>query len=139
MPDTAEDADHFGCDAEIDRLVAENVQLRADLDGAKRLNTDLLATLPVEDTSKPVPTTGPKRSFLGYAARTPAPDLRAVLQDTANGMHNFARTASVPDHDAPGWRDCNAAPCARARAALGSATPGYHCASCDMHACKETP
>ena len=57
----------------VPRLLATLDAARSDLDGAKRLNTDLLATLPIEDTSKPVPTTGPKRSFIGYAQPAAVP------------------------------------------------------------------
>jgi hypothetical protein len=53
----------------MSRVLATLDQCRTDLDGAKRLNTDLLSTLPIEDASKSVPANGPKRSFLGYPAR----------------------------------------------------------------------
>ena len=53
----------------VDRLVAENAQLRERLALAENAAVALLATLPVEDATKPVPANGPKRSFLGHAAR----------------------------------------------------------------------
>jgi hypothetical protein len=61
----------YGPTTAVDRLLATLDRERSDLDGAKRLNTDLLATLPIEDASKPVPATGPKRSFIGYDTARP--------------------------------------------------------------------
>lgn len=77
------------------RLLATLDLCRADLDGAKRLNTDLLSTLPVEDTSKPVPTTGPRRSFLGYSAQpadpqAPSPErLREAIEALPAWVKDF--------------------------------------------------
>jgi hypothetical protein len=67
---------------------------------------------------------GHRARFLALREAADTSGLRAQLQDSANGLHNFARMAGrstgIHTHDTHRWRECSAEPCVDARAALAA-------------------